>query len=80
MKKPTWMVWIAGVMLWALFYWLIGALIHRSVDRDNFAAALESGLVGGTLTWWLALWQWQKKQRELTLLPRTSQASASSNV
>jgi hypothetical protein len=79
MRKPSWMSWIAGVSVWALFYWLFGALFHQTIHR-SIPAAMESGLAGGTLTWWFALRRWQKTQRQSMDSPLSNTlGSASSN-
>ena len=81
MKKPTWMLWVAGVSIWAFFDWLTGVFVHQTIHRNDFALALESGLVGGTLTWWFALRRFQRKHLEVTnAASSNSLGSASSNV
>lgn len=61
-QKPTWKVWLTGIVIWCGSYLGYQLCVHKTLSRDNVGAAIVSAIVGASITWYLQLRRWRKSQ------------------
>ncbi|HEV2619503.1 MAG TPA: hypothetical protein VGU23_06135 [Acidobacteriaceae bacterium] len=66
MKKPTCLMLLSGIAIFASTYLMTNIVIEKAFSTEYLVRALEAGLAGGTATWLLALRRWKKLHQSMT--------------